>query len=756
MSVFNFATLSILSLFPALANTATADENVALFLRKTPTFPPKRKASAMVTERWGVEGHLQHPDTLHYETQDDGKTVIRLELSALPVDVEVYRARLFFTRPGRYGVGFDIVPVERQGEARRGAPPLQLVPPYFQWFDATEVVRDWVKADSRTGWLLLRQAPDFDRKMTYLEIAYKGALISPPEQLEGMKAFYRNGQVFITFKEIEDYADGKEDVTWGELSNRFSGVRDTGPVPRDEDREVRYRIYMHDKPISAETICEARLLADVYPGSMYNTRLLPGGDFIQQRPDAVALRLAVEPGKPLPPGNGLYVHTVSQEGERYYGVVSAIDGVENTVDFSEANTVGPLEQRQETIKPVLQHIPKEHGHEHAGTTELDSGLTYHEDWYSLWAVPPQAPRPLRYDFAVGYCPRTMTNPATLTFTRGHTWGPNPEMPRPEPRRDIVMSMSTEEGNGFWTGTNDARDTLKGIEEGIWRPFTHNRQEFLIRWAQEEFPVDELRIYSAIGCWGMWEIKRHDLYAYIHGWGMPEVTKGFQCWDWARGAWGPPEAYQDKPEDENPFYLQDYTRWVLENPAKKLPYFNIHMGWGAHFTEIGWPPFPRFACAMIDTKRAFCMNSPVIGSAIEQGIIDFRRDLSVPAFGNCSLDDNIGDGNLRCSKPFGQINGYLVWESATIVDEPELYEITIYLWSGDNNEAPLDSCTVDFTPRNCQEFKLEAGPQASWSNVTLTDGKQVQDGRAAADQYGLVTIKDLVVTKDKHRIVIRRE
>jgi len=252
------------------------------------------------------------------------------------------------------------------------------------------------------------------------------------------------------------------------------------------------------------------------------------------------------------------------------------------------------------------------------------------------------------------------------------------------------------------------------------------------------------------------LDRADLYAYIHGWGMPEVTKGFQCWDWARGAWGPPEAYQDKPEDENPFYLQDYTRWILENPPKTLPYFYIHMGWGAHFTEIGWPPFPRFARAMIDTKRAFCMNSPVIESAIEQGVIEFRRNLSVPAFGNCSLDDNIGDGNLRCGKPFGQINGYLVWESSTIADEPELYEIAVYLWSGDNNEAPLDSCTVDFTPRNCQKFNSEAGQRISWSNVKLTDGKQIQDGRVTADQYGLATIKDLVITKNKHRIALRSE
>ncbi len=709
----------------------------------------------LLVERWGVAGRIQHPHTLLYELHGEAGTLMRFDLSALPKAAKVSRARLFFVRGGRYGSGFDIVPVQRSAKGKQvtlkeAGRALALAPPNYRWFEATAAVRGWVQAGQKERFLLLvKKAPAFDRKATYLEIAYEGTPARPPGQVAGVKAFYRSGQVFITFNEIEVYAGGKEQVTWGELGKRLAGINYEGPIPNDGAGEVRYRVYRHDKPITPATIGAAELVGEAVPGSMYNTRLVPGGDFIKRRPKAVAGRLAVEPGKPLPPGTGLFVHTCRRHGNHYYAVVAALDGVENTVALSKANSVGPVAQRAAPPEPVLQHEE---------LTKSRAGWTYHKQWYSYWAVPPQCPRPTRYDFVVGFTPRTMTHPAPLTFTRGHTWGPGPELRGRGGGRGIGMSMSTDPPNGYWTGINDARDTLKGIEQGTWKPFTHNRQEALIRWAQRKWEIDEQRIVGSIGAWGMWEIKRADLYCYIHGWGMPEVTKGFLCWNWARGAWGPPAAYAGKGDEENPWVMQDYTRWVLANPDKELPYFQIHTGWGAHFGEMGWPPFPRFVRAMIDTKRAFCLQSRALGSAMGAGIISIRRDQSLPAFGNCSLDDNIGEGDPRAGRSYGQINGYLVWESETIVDEPGLYAITVYLWGGDRHgrgAAPLDACTVDLTPRKCQKFKADKGEPFAWTSVTLSDGKQVQAGQAIADDHGLVTLKGLNVTKGKHRIVIRR-
>ncbi|KPK84283.1 MAG: hypothetical protein AMJ81_06045 [Phycisphaerae bacterium SM23_33] len=704
--------------------------------------------AAVVVERWGISGHLQHPNTLLYELAGEAGTVMRFDLSALPKGTKVYRARLFFFRGGRYGSAFEVVPVRREGGSK-DAPlkaagrPLALAAPYYRWFDATEVVRGWAGAGQRQGLLLLRKAPAFTEGQTYLEIAYEGQLESPPKQVSQVKAFCRAGQVFITFREIEDYDTAKDKMTWGELAGRFQGLDYGGPVPRDEPREVRYRVYTHDKPITAATIGQSELLAEVVPGSGYNTRRVPAGDFSHQRPKAVAMRLAVEAEKPLPAGTGLYVHTVGRHGQRHYAVVSAVNGVENTVDISPANVVGPIQQRPAAPEPVLQMD---------NTTEVRGG-TYHEQWYSFWAAEPLAPRPLRYDLAVGSCPDTMARPAPLHVTRGHTWGDGPEMPGPGPRHEVVMSHSAEGPyNGIWTGVNDAEFTLKGIEQGRWQPFVQRRQEALIRWIQANWPIDPQRISSGVGAWGLWELRRGELYACINGWGMPEVTKGFQLWHWSQAVWGTPEVYKDKPDQENPWVLQDYSRFVLANPETELPYFNIHTGWGMHSTEMGWPPWPRFIRAMIETKRAFCMHSRAVEAAMQKGLISIRRDQSLPAFGNCSLDDNIGDGELGSGRAFGQVNGHLVWESATIVDEPGVYAITVYLW----DTAPLPECTVDLTPRRCRRFTAKPGEKFLWRNTTAADGKVVQSGEAPADKLGLVTLPKLKVTKAKHRIWISRK
>jgi hypothetical protein len=160
--------------------------------------------------------------------------------------------------------------------------------------------------------------------------------------------------------------------------------------------------------------------------------------------------------------------------------------------------------------------------------------------------------------------------------------------------------------------------------------------------------------------------------------------------------------------------------------------------------------------MMDTKRAFCMQSRAVSNAMRQGIIKIRRDHSLPAFGNCSLDDNIGEGDLRSGKAFGQINGYLIWRSETIVDQPGLYEITVWLYPGDSRgrgAAPLDSCTVDLTPRRCQKFKAKPDQRFRWSSVRVKDGKEIENGRTRADSHGLVTLRRITVTKNKRRFSI---
>ncbi|MFP4055985.1 MAG: hypothetical protein ACLF0G_03860 [Candidatus Brocadiia bacterium] len=703
----------------------------------------------VVVERWGVGGHVQHPGTLQFENAGAKGALLTFDLSALPAGTKVYRARLVFQREPMYGRGFTVlVPAPEDGSPRGPAlPRLHLVPPWHRWFDATRVVANVVGRGEGELPLLLARAPKFNRQATFLEVAFEGEPLGgtslPREQVRDLKAVYRAGQVFLTFREIEDLSEGRDDYPWGLLIKKAKGYTPEGLVPKDEPREVRYRVYRGDRPITPANIGEAELLAEVVPGSRFNTRQVRRiwkGEQVPSELDEefIAVRLAVGPGKPLPSGIGKYVHTVTEGGRGYYAVVVAVNGMENTL---EVPCVGPIEEKVAPPEPVMYKEV---------TAEVREGperLQYVQRWYNWYVGPPLSGIPMCYDVVVGFCPRRRRSPAPLNIHRGHSWILTPEPAKPRPTDGIDLAHCSDWPNAFWMGVNDACHTLEGVEEGDWRPFPQRRQEALIEWLDRTLGVDRQRIVVATGAWGMMEFERPDLYAALHGWGLPEVTKGFQAWHRARSVWGGPAAYADKPDEHNPYWRQDYSRYVLANPRKETPFFHIHMGWGAHFTEMGWPPFPRFLRALMDTKRPF-----VFRWQVRRGRPTIRRDQSLPAFANCSLDDNPGNGDLNNGETFSaQVNGFLSWDSETIVDQPGRWAITVWL----DGSAPLPACSVDLTPRRCQEFSLAPGTAFRWTNAKPDDAQVVQGGEGRADRWGLATVERLTVSKARHRITIAR-
>ena len=96
---------------------------------------------------------------------------------------------------------------------------------------------------------------------------------------------------------------------------------------------------------------------------------------------------------------------------------------------------------------------------------------------------------------------------------------------------------------------------------------------------------------------------------------------------------------------------------------------------------------------------------------------------------------------------GWMNGFLMWEPQTITDEPGQFAITIWL----DGKALEDSCTVDLTPRRCQEFKAKPAQAFKWTHTSLAEKKQPQSGTARADDCGLVTLEKLLVSTNKSRI-----
>ena len=97
---------------------------------------------------------------------------------------------------------------------------------------------------------------------------------------------------------------------------------------------------------------------------------------------------------------------------------------------------------------------------------------------------------------------------------------------------------------------------------------------------------------------------------------------------------------------------------------------------------------------------------------------------------------------------GQINGFLLWDTRSAADEPDRWEMTVYLVSS----CMEDACTVDVTPRHRKAFNPKPGATVRWTNTPVAGGPATS-GAAKADKFGLVTLDQTPVTKGKNRIVV---
>ncbi|MBM4033873.1 MAG: hypothetical protein FJ291_19140, partial [Planctomycetes bacterium] len=288
---------------------------------------------------------------------------------------------------------FDGLKVWREGEAP--AEPLAVSCPFAF---ASPVCHEWDITGNLPQVANLREvvlrtnfplpANDFEPswQRPYLEITCAGPNPNRPPQPTELRAFYRSGQVFLTWKQTP-YDGAFFDRT--------------------------YRTYVHTEAITARNLDRATMVGEAQGNSQLNYRrtvysrdgmgsyaayihfkahLLPGGERPKDMTekaywDALVAKIPlrynfviddtwpekVEGGKwladakvlgeglrelkgpELSDGTGLFVHTVREPGKLFFAVTSVIEGNENREGFSSANALAePLEVKVETPRPVLQ------------------------------------------------------------------------------------------------------------------------------------------------------------------------------------------------------------------------------------------------------------------------------------------------------------------------------------------------------------------------------------------------------------------
>jgi len=568
------------------------------------------------------------------------------------------------------------------------------------------------------------------------------------EQVAGLQARHIDGQTILTWREVA-VPEVAEGVTIAELR--------TISKQQEQEQSIRYLVYRSDRPI--ESLDGLEPLASVRPFSGWNTELYGKSRKVRDRQ---ALRYVVDDGQgPVPHGTGIYAHNPAEAGKAYYAVIAQVDGA-RTTDLSPDNALS--EAVEETVGPgpfILQRVEQKEKWHYVKGPSLR--------FYVRWESPPRcsiASKPFDYLVAV---PKNFSEPAPAglhlhcwngSLLRGYGWWYKAE-------QGALLLATNQYPYDWWTGYHEyywkQKPSQDSWQEGVVRPFTPRRLFAFLDWAGTQWAIDRSRVFLAGNSMGgsgagMLALRYGDRVAWATSWvgvhdagNTPRFTGSYE------GVYGKKE-WNIAYEDGTPVF--DYYKdawWLRRYPERETAFLTFANG--KNDGGIGWPQAVEFLTALQETKRphlfvwgqrGHSQRAKMPVTLGDRGVkLDIRIDQSLPAFGDCSLDDDPGGGDPSEGDPAGQVNLYLYWQTDDVIDEAERWAMTVALV----DRAPADSCTVDVTPRRLQKFQVEAGASYAWSNTEQASGEEIASGTVTADEHGLLTLPQVTVGKAGNRLVI---
>jgi len=596
--------------------------------------------------------------------------------------------------------------------------------------------------------------------------------LSAETQVTGLKVRHHQGQTFITWKEVgpPKVEDEIDDATLRKMVQEST-----------RNDKVLYLIYHSEKPITS--VEAMKPIAEVGPMSCWNVDYY--GSSQENRP---AIRYVIRDGEqPLEHGTGLYVNnsryqtkTDRSPRESYYAVTYSKNGEENN-NITIANSIEkPVQEVQGQGVPVLQRVVKPKEFSYIQNPELH--------YYVRWEAPPNASIENKpFDYLVAIPPQIEKSKPTPVGLHLHCWGGSLDGGYgwwySYKKFGTTYLISTNQiPYDWWTGYHEYYYSQEPFgekwKEGVVRPYTTTRIISFLDWAAEKYNLDLKRVFTAGSSMGgsgapMFAIRYPDRIAWSVGWvgvhdpgNTPQFTGSYER-VFGNKDWG------IKYEDGTPvFEYYKNADYLRKYPNKEIGF--ITWSNGKNDGAIGWPQAVEFYQAMQETRRPHLFVWGLSGHGQRATMpadggerimpLDIRLDQSLPAFTNCSLDDDPGTAaKLKLPKEIkigketrkdfydgdsvGQINLFLYWDTETVVDTRQKWEMTITL----TEKAPEDQCTVDITPRRLQRFRSQPNQTFRWSN--LSGGTEVQSGEVTADKWGLITLKRIIITKSVNRITI---
>jgi hypothetical protein len=457
-----------------------------------------------------------------------------------------------------------------------------------------------------------------------------------------LKAFYREGQTFLTFQE-DASVEGE-----------------------------RYRIYRSERPITADTLGDAKLCAVLLEGSCrfrQPIHKLNPKKPTKKHPDLITFKNFVlhdvdKGGKPLPDGTGLLVWTVKKPGERYYAIVQEKDGRAVSKPAAGVSSLeNPIDEKVEVPGAVK-------------VVEIPPAGWYYCHWmdYELWNPRKIDDTFVGYGFlfhvAVPDDKAQWAQPLPVTV-RGHGRGAvrggaasnrtrSGIMVRP---KDFMSTWFYGHSNALtWFGPNQYRWN-KSIDEGTVVNYFWRRVHHMLKWLGKRpknfVPVamDPHRVYwigFSMGATGgnTVAIRHGDIFAGV------VADKGLVNWmkasspgtnDWHRSVWrfwGTPKNSLKTLEGESIWDRMNIPKWLAEHPEAEIPYMGIV--YGRVDGSISFEAAPDYVAALQKGRHPFVMawnmsgHIPTWGTGARNDPMKQRRDESLPAFANATCNTPLAD------------------------------------------------------------------------------------------------------------------
>ncbi len=132
-----------------------------------------------------------------------------------------------------------------------------------------------------------------------------------------------------------------------------------------------------------------------------------------------------------------------------------------------------------------------------------------------------------------------------------------------------------------------------------------------------------------------------------------------------------------------------------------------------------------------------------------------RDETIPGLGYHSENETgVPNRPMEYNQTILWSASWNSWDGAP-VDTPDTWQMSFCsIIAGSQQCGGGNTFSVDITPRRLQEFVVRPGMQFDWANISIVNGRVINQGVVTADNDGLITVKSLSIFATGNRLIIK--